>query len=102
MEFIHNLDVIAEKTGCGKISFTTMKPSKVDYHCKRCNIEISNSQSYDYGLCNNCFNDDEQIDKRTYLDELATESLECRLKKIEEWIYDHNKKQHYSPPLIMR
>ena len=50
-------------------------------------------------MCDECLRKEKEEHKRDYLTECSKLPLEERLAKIEEWIYDHKQKRHYSPPL---
>ena len=50
--------------------------------------------------CSECFKRAVADKKKNELDELKKLSLEERVAKIEEWIYDHNDVPHYSGPAV--
>lgn len=49
-----------------------------------------------YEECPNCKTKREAEEKIKYFYGISGLSIEERIHKIEEWIYEHNKKNHYS------
>ena len=74
--------------------------------CVRCNLLsdedihtvhiISNTMFNEYpsGTCSYCAHKEKETNKAVYLRGLESLTIEDRIKKVEEWIYDHNMTNH--------
>lgn len=61
--------------------------------CTRCGDEYMASQYNDVMqlelICHKCRRADWEQEREKHLDDLAALSIDKRIRKIEEWIYDH-------------
>lgn len=62
--------------------------------CKKKNQEFSRYPGHFNNICDNCVIEEKALKKANYIDALKAKSTEERLRKIEEWIYDHDKLSH--------
>jgi len=67
--------------------------------CGEAKTVICSTDSFPSSICRDCKNAEEAKKKKEHLDRLSTLTIEERIQKIEEWMYEHGKTPHgYQPP----
>lgn len=60
--------------------------------CSECNKPYNgNAHNYNESMCHNCETTKAQIEKEAHFKFLNSLSVDARVRKIEEWIYDFEK-----------
>ena len=71
--------------------------------CKECGERklVASSSFVTPEICNDCRERHEAEEKEVYLQDLQAQSPEERMRRIEEWIYDHSGAPHGAERIVL-